>query len=70
MSDLWRDPVLTPPKNNETYLCQIVNNDRHYVAKRIYKNGHWFGGARPFTDNEKVIGWQFVEKTQEQKNDQ
>lgn len=45
------------PDEKGTYLCKIKNGERTYEAKRMFQKGHWFGGCRPFTDNEQVLEW-------------
>lgn len=51
----WVDPKKTEPENGTLYLCKIQRNDSVIEAKKIYKNGLWFGGCRPFCDNDIVL---------------
>ncbi len=45
------------PESDGKYECLIVNDRREFKALRLFKRGHWFGGCRPFSENEKILKW-------------
>lgn len=45
-----------PPTDGD-YMCSVSNGDRKFEAQRRFIRGHWFGGCRPFTDNDVVESW-------------
>ncbi len=58
----WLDPEKTEPKNGETYLCKVKRNNSVKEVKKIYKNGLWFGGCRPFCDSDIVLYYMNIPK--------
>ena len=45
-----------PPADGD-YMCSVSNGDRKFEAQRRFIRGHWFGGCRPFSDNDVVESW-------------
>lgn len=48
------------PEVDGKYKCFIKNGDREFEAVRVLKKGHWFGGCRPFTDNDIILKWRNI----------
>lgn len=45
------------PLADGDYMCSVRNGDRKFEAQRRFIRGHWFGGCRPFSDNDVVESW-------------
>lgn len=56
----WTDCSVAFPPEDGKYLCYINNGNREFEAVRLLKKGHWFGGCRPFSDNEEILKWKKV----------
>jgi len=54
---MWKELEKEKPLSDGKYKCLIRNGDREFEAVRLFKKGHWFGGCRPFTDNEVILKW-------------
>ena len=48
------------PEKDGKYTCFIKNGNREFEGVRLLKKGHWFGGCRPFTDNDNILKWKNV----------
>ena len=57
MSEKWLKVSDGLPPNGD-YTVKVVKNGEEVVTKRRLRNGHWFGGCRPFTDGETVTHYQ------------
>lgn len=49
------------PEKDGKYKCYIKNDSREFESVRLLKKGHWFGGCRPFSDNDIVLKWKEIE---------
>ena len=56
MEGAWSDTHTLPSVDGD-YECKIERNGREISSVRRFKNGHWFGGCRPFSDNDVVLAW-------------
>lgn len=60
---VWVSVDLLSPEVGD-YQCKVKNGEREYEAKRrLIKAGnshHWFGGCRPFADNELITHFKTV----------
>lgn len=56
-NDAWLDPEKSKPENGKTYLCKIERNGAIKEVKKVHKDGFWFGGCRPFCENDKVLSY-------------
>ncbi len=45
------------PDSDGKYMCKIDRLGEEFEAMRLLKSNHWFGGCRPFSDNDKVKSW-------------
>lgn len=54
---MWKELEKEKPSSDGKYKCLIRNGDREFEAVRMFKKGYWFGGCRPFTDNEVILKW-------------
>ncbi len=54
---MWNDFEKVKPSEDGKYKCLISNDGREFEAVRLYKRGHWFGGCRPFADNDVILKW-------------
>lgn len=57
---MWYDIEEWKPNKDGKYMCLIENDGKKYEAIRLFKKGHWFGGCRPFTDNEVILKWKHI----------
>lgn len=61
----WTDAD-TPPERDGDYKCRVKNNEREFIAIRRFKQGvnrgYWFGGCRPFSDEDVVLAWSVIEE--------
>ena len=48
------------PSKDGTYLCLVNRDGDLKEMKKAFKKGHWFGGCRPFSDNDVVTKWKKV----------
>lgn len=56
----WFDANMVSPDEDGIYNCRIINGGRQFEAKRKWLKVRWFGGCRPFSDNDQVIAWQYI----------
>jgi len=56
----WFDAKTVFPDKDGIYNCHVINGERQFYAKRQWIKVRWFGGCRPFSDNEQIIAWQHV----------
>ena len=56
----WTECSVALPQEDGKYVCYINNGRREFEAVRLLKKGYWFGGCRPFSDNEKIIKWKNI----------
>lgn len=56
----WFDANTVFPDKDGIYNCRVINGDRQFEAKRKWLKVRWFGGCRPFSDNDQVIAWQHL----------
>ncbi|EJL6462628.1 hypothetical protein HPY09_19910 (plasmid) [Vibrio cholerae] len=45
------------PTTDGKYMCKIERAGDEIEALRLLKGNHWFGGCRPFSDNDVVVAW-------------
>lgn len=62
MSQAWIDVSERLPEENGQYQCLIQRGDRELEAVRLFRSGVWFGGCRPFSDNDVVLKWKPIEE--------
>lgn len=62
MSQDWIAVSERLPEEDGKYQCLIERGDRELEAVRLFKRGHWFGGCRPFSDNDVILKWKPVEE--------
>lgn len=55
----WIDTEKELPNENGKYICLVKRNDEVKERIKFFKNGYWFGGCRPFSDNDKVLKWKY-----------
>lgn len=55
-SDGWNE-ASEPPKHDGDYECKIKNNGREFIGTRRCLRGYWFGGCRPFSEDEIIVAW-------------
>lgn len=53
----WVEAEHTLPEIDGDYMCIVKNGEREFEAVRRLINGVWFGGCRPFSDNDVVQSW-------------
>lgn len=58
----WIDIKNKLPPSDGKYECLINNGSREFEAVRLFKRGHWFGGCRPFADNDKILKWKPIKE--------
>lgn len=62
MSHDWIAVSERLPEEDGQYQCLIQRGDRELEAVRLFKRGHWFGGCRPFSDNDIILKWKSVKE--------
>ncbi|MEF1301557.1 hypothetical protein QTO17_06505, partial [Vibrio owensii] len=53
----WVEAERNLPGVEGDYMCRVRNGEREFEAVRRLVHDVWFGGCRPFSDNDVVVEW-------------
>lgn len=56
--EIWVDVNDELPEDGKTVPVEFIREGEYYIGAKIYKNGMWWGGMRPFCENDVVVRWQ------------